>query len=213
NPAISPEVAQFILKAMAKDPDERFQSCAEFLRDIRDYERVIIERSNKKKKKRLWRLVALVAILGVVFAMYQWLKQTERNALYLIQSGSDKALTICQELKRVQEKEEAIEALKPLDPKYVDPTTRDSLEERIKEHKKNIDERISSYRDSLTKLQRIQDTIVEKEFEEYALMLEDRKLFDQAHTTRLMKIHYQQYRDSQQSVDVSVMREGCARQL
>src|SRR5262249_568772 len=172
NPAISPEVAQFILKAMAKDPDERFQSCAEFLQDIRDYERVIIERSNKKKKKRLWRLVALVAILGVVFAMYQWLKQTERNALYLIQSGSDKALTICQELKRVQEKEEAIEALKPLDPKYVDPTTRDSLEERIKEHKKNIDERISSYRDSLTKLQRIQDTIVEKEFEEYALMLE-----------------------------------------
>jgi len=218
NPAISPEVAQFILKAMAKDPDERFQNCAEFLQDIRDYERkkIII-------KPPLWLRVALVVILVSLLAMLflppgpQEPEKPPNNdetdkkiALNLIQGGSEKAFFICLEFKRAQEKEASLALV---DPKYVDPTTRESIKETIEEHKKNIEEGVPSYRNFLSQLKGIKNDIVAKAFDQYAQMMKDRNSFGQIHTTRLMETHYQQYRDSPKSIDVSVMREACAREL
>jgi hypothetical protein len=130
----------------------------------------------------------------------------------LIQSGSEKALIICQEFARAQQKEEALEQIKSVQ-NHVDLTTLESLKERIEEHKKNIEEGVSSYGDFLRQLGGLQADIVGKEFEEYARILENKQSYNQIQTTRLMKSHYQQYRDSQKGIDVAFMREACTREL
>jgi hypothetical protein len=74
HPEISAEMAQFILKAIDKDPDKRFQGCAEFLEYVKEYEESKLQRQPPLRK---WLLVSLsiVAAIGVGVGIYNIVHQ------------------------------------------------------------------------------------------------------------------------------------------
>ena len=80
NPAISQQLGQMILTAMAKEPDKRFQDCAGFLAAIEAYERTRIVPSKKPSWFfiLLWSLVA-IGLAGVGTFMVQHLAQDQKN--------------------------------------------------------------------------------------------------------------------------------------
>src|SRR5215831_378522 len=71
HPEISEELAEIVLKAMAKNPAGRFQNCTEFLQCIQEYEGERIQQPSWKWQKRLlWGLAAtLLVSLGIVIIM------------------------------------------------------------------------------------------------------------------------------------------------
>lgn len=96
NPRITPELEAIILKAMAKDPFDRYQSAEGILNDLKrlsqgksveatkqSYDKTIVIRPSKAEKKTgrkassvfLFTTVLLLVALGVVFAGYAYLSR------------------------------------------------------------------------------------------------------------------------------------------
>ncbi|MGH9959999.1 MAG: serine/threonine protein kinase, partial [Pyrinomonadaceae bacterium] len=62
NPAISPALSQIVQKAMAKEPDRRFQNCGEFLASIDAYQ---AEASGRQVVPAKWGIAAAIAGLAI----------------------------------------------------------------------------------------------------------------------------------------------------
>jgi len=227
NPEISPELVRIIVEAMAKDPRERFQDCREFLQRFKKLE------IPPPPPKWQWCLV-LTMLAGIGIFLYlrapvvppdddngktlkgngtEVMREQRQVAFNLIQSASEKARFLCLEFERVKQKENFLETVEQVGERHIDTSKIDSLKKQIQDHGKNIEDAMSGYTDFITQLAGLRDDIVEEEFGEYAGSLEKKESFAQIHTTRLMKDHYQQYRNNRQSVNTEVMHKACVQEL
>lgn len=220
NPKISPELAHIILKAMAKDPRERFQDCAEFLQRIQEIR-------FPTKISKLWLLV-LAMLMSIGILLYrippppppdgstEIIKMQHQAAFNLIQTASEKAQFLCTEFKEVTLKKKSLESVQALGEQHIDNigTNLIDLQKRqIQDLEKNIKDAMSGYVGFIAHLVDFKDDIVEEEFNEYARSLEKKESFAQIRTTSLTKAHYQQYRKDKKSVNSEMMQSACAQEL
>jgi predicted Ser/Thr protein kinase len=219
NSEISSQVAQMILKAMAKKPGKRFQDCAEFLKCIEAYE---IEQHHIPPWFfiLLWSFVA-IALLGIgAVIIYEVntgripqedgklrIIQEHEFASNWIQGASEKAVIICGEFEEIKNKQQALEAAEIIrNPKYAETIDdlEKTIEKEIQEKDQNIRDGISGYNDFIAKLGGLTKAIVDEEFDKYFSPLQGESS-GRAQFTRLVKLHY----DNKRKVDVEIMRKAC----
>ena len=230
HPEISEELAETVLKAMAKNPAGRFQNCTEFLQRIQEYEikqRPIPVAPRKLQKPLLWGLAAMLVVSlgiktfidlrpspppittapGVVTVPVPDDKAVQQIAYNLIQTASEKALMICRELERVELKRKGLELAG-----QIDSATMDALKKQIEDIDKNIGDAMPVYGDLIGRLAGLNNSVVDTEFEDYTQSLTKKSSFSQIPLTRMMKHHYERYRGGGSGgVDIGMMRKDCER--
>src|SRR5262245_9848566 len=232
HPEISEELAETVLKAMAKNPAGRFQNCTEFLQRIQEYEikqRPIPAAPRKWQKPLLWGLAAMLVVsLGIktfidlrpspppittttapgeVSVPFPDDKAVQQIAYNLIQTASEKALMICRELERVELKRKGLELAG-----QIDSATMDALKKQIEDIDKNIGDAMPVYGDLIGRLAGLNNSVVDTEFEDYTQSLTKKSSFSQIPLTRMMKHHYERYRGGGSGgVDIGMMRKDCER--
>jgi serine/threonine protein kinase len=218
NPKVSEAVAQIVLKAMAKDPADRFQSCAELLAAID-----AIQRSSDKTRRAV--IVALVAATVASAGIIAYLvihpvsspgedaEELERqriavqrqSAYNVIQTGSEKAAFTCTQLQLRARKQDGLKVAQNIQ----DPNSEAGFRTQIEEHSKNIDRALKEYATFLNQLGPLDASIVTEEFDRYTRFLESRKSLQQIQIARTMKGHYEARRHGGGKVDERVMRSDC----
>ena len=219
NSEISEEMAQIVLKAMAKDPAERFQDCGEFLQSIRAIEKGKI---GAKSKIVIGSLVAMI-IASVGTIVYLSMKPPEvsivttgisneelieaqrKTAYNLIQSGAEKAWFTCTQFKQLKLKERGSQTAKLIG----DTNLEEQIKKQIQDHRKNIDNALTEYSGFLVQLADAQSDIVTQQFDEYTRTLGQKESFGQIQIARLMKRHYEGYRGGNNNVSAGMMDKDC----
>jgi serine/threonine protein kinase len=215
NSAISEEMAQIVLKAMAKDPAERFQNCREFLQAIDGVEKGKI---GPKSKALIAALLALfVASAGIITYLSTRASpppevidgnpiEVQRQSAYnLIQSGSEKAWFTCTQFKQLKLKERGLQSAKLIR----DTNLEEQIKKQIEDHRMNIDNALNEFSGFLDQLAKVEGQIVVEEFDEYSRSLEKKQSFQQIQIARLMKRHYERYRSGNKSVNAGIMDTDC----
>ncbi|HEY7553164.1 MAG TPA: protein kinase [Candidatus Binatia bacterium] len=218
NSEISEELAQIVLKAMAKNPAERFQNCSEFLQAIE-----AVEKGKKGPTKAvIGALLAMIlASVGTIVYLYtrppditivetgignEQLIEVERKAAYnLIQSGSEKAWFTCTQFKQLKLKERGSQTAKLIG----DTNLEEQIKKQIQDHRKNIDNALTEYSGFLVQLADAKYEIVTQQFDEYTRVLGQKESFDQIQIARLMKRHYERHREGNKSVNAGMMDADC----
>ena len=218
-PDIPQELAQIVRRALAKVPAERFHDCLEFLGRIQEYE-ATGKRPDRRRDMRqalLWGLAAtLLVSLGIATLMnFQRVPDKpngqdvdgpvqSKMAYNLIQTASEKALTICRELQRVELKKVGLNLAGE-----VDSSTVAALRKQIEDLDKNIGDAVPVYGDLINQLVSLRSAIVDTEFEHYTQALTKISSFEQIPMTRMMRHHYEGYRRGNNGVNVGSMRADC----
>lgn len=216
NPAISPTLAQCVQKAMAKEPDKRFQNCGEFLAGIDAYQ---AQASGTKVTPAKWGLAAALAGLmiavgaGIYFSQpvrfvvdEEAMLQKEHEAGFiLIQGAAEKASLACRELREIDLKRQNLEIAKGLG----DTGLVDAYTTQIEEIAQNIRDHASEYKNLIGRLVSIKKPVAEAEFEHYANELLGKKSFDQVHVSRLVQRHYRDHLDGASAEHAGLTRETC----
>ena len=220
NSEITDEMAQIVLKAMAKDPSERFQNCSEFRHSIGAIE---TGKSGAIPKIVIGGLVAMIiASLGTIVYLSmkprdivnviteiddEKLIEAQRKTAYnLIQSGSKKAWFTCTQLKQLKLKERGSQTAKLIG----DTNLEEQIKKQIQDHRKNIDNALAEYSGFLVQLADAKNEIVTQQFDEYTRALGQKESFEQIQIARLMKRHYERYHGGNNSVNAGMMDKGCA---
>ncbi len=219
-PDIPQELAQIVRRALAKVPAERFHDCTEFLGHIQAYE-ATAKRPDRRwdmRQSLLWGLAATL-LVSVGIATLMTFKQVpdkpngpiddgpvqSKLAYNLIQTASEKALTICRELERVELKKVGLNLAGG-----VDSSTADALRKQIEDLDKNIGDAVPAYSGLVNQLVSLRSAIVDAEFENYTQALTKISSFQQIPMTRMMRHHYEKYRrGNNNAVDVGSMRADC----
>ena len=219
NAEISDEMAQIVLKAMAKEPAERFQNCGEFLQAIEAVEKGKI---GTLSKMVIGGLVAIIlASVGTAVYMYmrpqevtivttgisdeQVLEAERKTAYNLIQSGSEKAWFTCTQFKQLKLKERGSQTARLIG----DTNLEEQIKKQIQDHRKNIDNALTEYSGFLVQLADAKYEIVTQQFDEYTRALGQKESFDQIQIARLMKRHYERHREGNKSVNAGMMDHDC----
>jgi serine/threonine protein kinase len=215
NSEISEDVAQIVLKAMAKDPAERFQNCREFLQAIDAVEKGKI---GPKSKALIAVLLALiVASAGTIAYLYtrpppppvvidgNSIEVQRQSAYNLIQSGSEKAWFTCTQFKQLKSKEGGLQSAQLIR----DTNLEEQIKKQIEDHRMNIDNALNEYSGFLEQLAKVEGQIVVEEFDEYSRSLEKKQSFQQIQIARLMKRHYERHRGGNKSVNAAIMDTDC----
>jgi serine/threonine protein kinase len=228
NPEISEELAGIVLKAMAKNPAQRFQGCTEFLQCIQEYElkqRAIQPSPWKLRKTLLWGLAATVLVSVGIKTFVEFRpgpsittvvnrvsvpddESVQRIAYNLIQTASEKASLICRDLETVKLKREGLKLEGQVESAMID-----SLKKQIQDLDKNISEATAAYGDLITQLVGLKSDVVDSEFEHYTQWLTKKESFVQIPKTRMMKYHYDRFREGEKGIDASRMGKDCAQVL
>jgi serine/threonine protein kinase len=212
SPEISEALARIVLKAMAKNPDERFQSCGEFLQALEALEKTEFGGKSKALLRAL--LTAIVVGAGIILYLYTRppeiierspVEVEHKSAYNLIQSGSEKAWFACTQLKQLALKQKGLESAKLI----ADTNLEEQIKKQIGDHKKNIDSALIDYTTFLDQLAKVNSEIVASEFDEYSRFLESRQSFQQIRIARLMKRHYERRPGGNQGISIGRMAADC----
>jgi tRNA A-37 threonylcarbamoyl transferase component Bud32 len=214
NPGISLGLTRIILKALEKDPNNRYSGCAEFLQQIRDYEKPPIS-----PPPPAYRWVLMAILLAITGTAVWWLVMPPRptnvrmlpddsgqhqSAFNLIQTTSDQFSIICIQFKEIELRRERLPIAKEHDTKIFE-----DLVKGIEENEQNIRDLLSRYNNNISELEKLKKTIVDEEFEKYTESLVQKKSFEKIQITRVVKLHYQQYLDDKKTVNGSILRTAC----
>lgn len=219
NSEISEAMAQIVLKAMAKDPAERFQDCREFLQSIAAVEK---GRIGAKSKMLIGGLVAMiiasaetivylsmkpreVSIVVTGISDEKLLEAQRKTAYNLIQSGSVKAWFTCTQFKQLKLKERGSQKARLIG----DTNLEEQIKKQIQDHRKNIDIALIEYSGFLVQLADAKNEIVTQQFDEYTRALGQKESFEQIQIARLMKRHYERHREGNKSVNAGMMDNDC----
>jgi serine/threonine protein kinase len=212
NSEISEEMAQIVLKAMAKNPAERFQNCGEFLQAIDAVEKGKI---GAKSKAVIWALLVMIVVsAGAVVYLYtrppeviegNSIEVQRKSAYNLIQSGSEKAWFTCTQFQQLKLKERGLQSAKLIR----DSNLEEQIKKQIDDHRWNIDNALADYSGFLDQLVRVDGQIVVEQFDEYGKFLEQKKSFQQIQIARLMKRHYEGHRGGDRAVNPGAMGTDC----
>lgn len=217
NPAISPAVAECVQKAMAKEPDKRYQTCAEFLAGIDASQ---AQASGDHITRARWGIVAALAGL-VAIAVGAWvylskpvrlvvdeeamLRKDHEAGFILIQGAAEKASLACREIKEIELKRQNLQIAKGIG----DTALVDKYTTQIEDISQNIRDHTSEYKDLIGRLAGVKKPVAEAEFEHYANALLGKKSFAQVHVSRLVQRHYQEHLDGASAEHVGLTRETC----
>lgn len=210
NPALREGLVKIVLKALAKEPSDRFQSCEEILEAIQSYEKSALP----SPATPLWRygppLVLLALIMVIGSGAYLWwrdaslmrvpptpalsppdthlVKQAAHDTAAMhIARATEKAGLVCRELARVNTARTKIRVSLNVN----ETAELENTKARLRDYEKNIAEWSADYRDSLVKLRDLaDDAIVTEEFEVYAGQLTRNKAFQRLPYVRLVRRHY-----------------------
>ena len=92
NPALSRGLDQIILKCTQDNPDDRYQSCAELMYDLENYQNLEPIYKKKQKRKLAWFIATLVFSICFVAAGFAFMFQASTKATDTYASKMDKAL-------------------------------------------------------------------------------------------------------------------------
>lgn len=212
NPEISAKLAQIILTALKKDPDDRFQGCAEFLDRIREYEIQLPSPSSPVVPRPiLWSLIIiLLASVGTGTYIYLYPPNHTDNptqlqsAAILIQTASDDLSIVCREIKEIELRRERLPIAKEHDTKVFEDLSR-----QVSDQEQNVRDLSSSYEDKIFQLAQLKKPVVDEEFEKYAQLLLAKKAFNKVHITRSVKLHYEQYLEDKRAISSDTIRTVC----
>lgn len=212
NPQISPELARMVLKAIDKDPDKRFQGCAEFLDHIKAYE---MSKTIQPAWPPKWLLVslAIVAIIGIGVVLYAILlppETVDTPAALLLDVGSKEAAILCRQFIEMDITRENLNIAHNLNNRELVLRYRN----QIRDKELNIRDGLSRYNDILKKLGILEKSLVADEFRRYFKDLEiGRTPADEAAERtkigRILQLHYQQYNHQGGEISILKMREAC----
>jgi len=220
NPEISSQIAEAVLKAMAKDPAERFQDCAEFLKAI---ERPEGRRPSKRVIAALGGTLAVSAGIIVYLVVHPMSRTSppvnggddrppssaaaERKIVYnVIQSGSEKAWYACTQFDLLKRKEAGLRSARLIQ----DATLEEGFKKQIQDLRGNIASAVREYSGFLDQLARVDATIAGEEFAKYRAELEAKKALEQISIAQVMRRHYEQQQKGSGRVDQSLMGSDCA---
>jgi serine/threonine protein kinase len=156
NPNIPSGLAKIVTKAMQKDPDERFQGCVEFLKEIEAYERA---KDGGRSRYRLafWGLCLVAALSATVYLLQPPApppsplpptESTEPAIRALVDAASSNLQMVCREAAQLRIKENA----KNLAQQSGNPDLADRFRRQSEEIKANIAQFSSDYAKQLAKL-------------------------------------------------------------
>jgi serine/threonine protein kinase len=221
NPQISAELAKIVLKAIDKDPDKRFQGCAEFLDYINAYE---AGKTPQPSAPRKWLLVSLavVAIVGVGVALYTVFfspkpddsklrrEEARKTAVLQMEVGSKEAAILCRQLYEIDVIRENLAIARNVNER--------ELEEKymiqIRDEELNIQDGLRRYNVALKELAALEKSVVDSEFKQYLKGLKTRTrpaelVAERVKFSRLLRSHYQERVDRGSDIDIASMREAC----
>src|SRR5262250_1165224 len=204
NAEISPRFADAILKAMAKEPADRFQDCGEFLS-------AIDERTSDRRPSKM-----VMAVLGAALAVSAGaiiyltgrpvpkpivpenlaasVAESKHKVAYdAIQSGSERARSACQQFDELKRKEAGLRSAR-----------------LIQDYQANIADAVKEYSGFLDQLANTDATIVKEEFGRYNSALEGKKAIEQMQIAQMMKRHYERQQAGSGHVNGSLLSADCA---
>jgi len=212
--------------------DEGFKRLIQTLKPVNQLSTGQREKSDRRNFHFSWKLsvrgfsaflsVTLVSILAIYLVMSQSpteqpvvsntqdsTQEVGRQMAYnLIQTASEKASMICREVETVKLKREGLKLEGQVESSMID-----LLKKQIQDLDKNIAEATAAYADLITQLVNLRSDVVDSEFEHYTQWLTNKSSFVQISKTRMVKLHYNQYREGKRSVNVSMMKKDCEETL
>ncbi len=218
NPKINDELSSIILKAMDKNPDNRFQGCDEFLQSIKNYQAKKTLLPESPFKKLLW-LFVIIAIVSAGISIYV-IKNQEKVVVFekiqdptvqfekariWINSAMDKAAFVCRESQNVALKRENMRLA--IDSGATDMAHK--YEKNISEIAQNIEDATSQYSDFIKNLGGLENLVVEEEFGKLVKLSKSQKA--QANIDRLKIIHghYSDYLKKGMPPDATIVQQLC----
>ena len=237
NSEISEGVAETVLKAMAKDPADRFQDCGEFLKAVEDADRKPGVR--RPPTVVIAALVAtLVASAGISVYLYTRSPVPTPPAPATVplvppskSSGSSTPDPTTSLLPKAEHQiaynviqsgsEKAWFACTQFDllkrkeaglrsARLIgDTNIEEGFKKQIQDHKANIANALREYSGFLDQLAKADAAIAGQEFDKYSKALEAKNDFDQIQIARVMKRHYERQRGGSGRVDEALMGADC----
>ena len=217
NAEISPRFADAIVKAMAKEPVDRFQDCGEFLS-------AIDERTSDRRPSKM-----VMAVLGAALAVSAGaiiyltgrqvpkpivpenlaasVAESKHKVAYdAIQSGSERARSACQQFDELKRKEAGLRSARLIQ----DANLEAGFKKQIQDYQANIADAVKEYSGFLDQLANTDATIVKEEFGRYNSALERKKAIEQMQIAQMMKRHYERQQAGSGHVNGSLLSADCA---
>jgi serine/threonine protein kinase len=199
NPKIDVKLSSIILKALDKNPDNRYQGCDEFLQSIKEYQSKKIVIPDSPFKKLLW-LFVIIAIVSVGISIYliknpngvvviekiQDPTVQNEKAKVWINSAMDKAAFVCRESYNVALKRENMQLA--IDSGATDMAHK--YEIKIDEMERNIKDAASQYINFLQKLGELENSVVEEEFKKLVTLAQGEKAQVDVKRLKIINGHY-----------------------
>ncbi|MCU0588669.1 MAG: serine/threonine protein kinase [Syntrophobacteraceae bacterium] len=219
SPEVSPGLAAMVLRAMAQDPDQRFQGCAEFLRTIKDYLRPVTPPPPAHSRRMPWLVSALgLVAAGIALVLYLNSGKTvvvttpspdkqHEFASNWIQDASKEASLVCNQFDQkdaLVERLEIVEGLKAAG--HVDQTMVDSVMKQVRDTEQNIADGLSRYNQSIVKLTSLDQKIVSQEIDKQQ---KASKIDKMSNKYGIIQSHYRQYIDKKLMVDEHMIKNLC----
>ncbi len=212
NPEISAELAKIVLKAINKNPDNRFHGCAEFLDFIKKYEASKTPIPTRPVK---WMLLSLtlIVIIGLGVATYKIIHPTRPSDAapeLLIDIGSKEAAILCRQFFEISIIHQNLEIAGSLG----EVELAQGYKNQIHEKELNIQDGLTKYNDILKKLGALEKPAVNAEFSRYFKRLESEHsppevVAERKKIANILKMHYQEYSDQTGSINNSIMHDAC----
>src|SRR5262245_1041629 len=214
---IAPRFADAILKAMAKDPADRFQDCGEFLGAI----------DEGTGDRRLSKMV--MAVLGAALAVSAGAiiyltgrpvpkpivpenlaasvaEGKHKIAYDAIQSRSEGAGSAGKQVDELKRKEAGLRSARLIQ----DSNLEEGFKKQIQDYQANFADAVKEYSGFLEQLAKTDATIVKEEFGRYNSALERKKAIEQMQIAQMMKRHYERQQAGSGHVNGSLLSAGCA---
>lgn len=212
NPKISKELSRMILKAMEKNPDDRFQGCDEFLKVIKAYKQDILPPPPQPVNWLVRALLVAVVLIVGLLVVHLALKMDSKTVIVsvppgqnteaeyetvnaLIQTGIEQASLVCRESAQLPFKKENLQSAQEVG----NPELVNSYKKNIEQINQNIVNGVSRYNQVLTQLAASRKTVVAEEFDKQS----------QKAMARLVREHYQLRSDNGKDLDLDTLRDIC----
>jgi serine/threonine protein kinase len=213
NPEINDRLADILLKALEKKPEQRYETCLDFLRSIEDYEKK--QSPPDDNSALIWRMfsvsVVTVIVVAIALAVYFRPENDDRDdrrkaTNESIRRASEQVTFICEQFAMRGLKLESIEiARKEVETRLFIP----KLELHIQEIDGDIRKALSKYQTNISRLERHERAMTDEEFDRYAKILEGKGDFEQLRSVALLKDDYQRYRTRGTLPDFGELQRVC----
>ncbi len=199
NSKIKKPLANIVLKATQKDPDDRFQGCLAFLKAIESYER--------GRNWKIWGLSLSIILAAGIWYFVQNLKAVRS----LASLATDNYALLCREAETLKRKETGLRiAAESGDAEMVE-----AFSKHVSDHNANIEKFLGDYASAFRELSTFRGSTAHEVFSEREQIDDVRTRYEQADESERAKFwqltgdDYEQFTTTGQSPDRGTMLEKC----